>query len=488
MLPASAISRVTGVNVEYRNFNAGKAGFLPQRLVVIGVGNDDAVYDTKKHEAAGSADAIAKRYGYGSPLHLAARQFFPTGGGGANFPITFFPLRKATGSVPSKGSVSCEGQATATGSGIISIGALDVEFAILEDQEPADILAAIKQRIATRLEMPIFTGDIVDDELPLISKWSGDTGNDITIEIESDVPGVTFGITNMKGGAVDPEVEPALQAIGPTWESFILSCFSYNKSSRLNAYQTFGEGRWDQMEKMPCLVAHGCVDDYETRTALTDQRKFDYINFLVPGVGSPELPFVIAARGIVNIVSVADRAPALGNYGRLTGLKAGPDEAQEAYLVRNNSVGKGSSTSIKVGNLIELNDIVTFWHPDNESIKSRRYVVDAVKLMNVVFNVRMIMESDEVKGAPLVPDKNPTRDPTAIQPKTIRTKMMNLAGDLAEGKSAILAESDFTKENLVVDISSMNPKRLDIQFPCKLSGNVEVTSTDIYFGFFLGDA
>jgi hypothetical protein len=52
----------------------------------------------------------------------------------------------------------------------------------------------------------------------------------------------------------------------------------------------------------------------------------------------------------------------------------------------------------------------------------------------------------------------------------------------------ILAESEFTKKNLVVKISSMNPKRLDLQFPCKLSGNVEVTSTDIYFGFYLGEA
>ena len=45
---------------------------------------------------------------------------------------------------------------------------------------------------------------------------------------------------------------------------------------------------------------------------------------------------------------------------------------------------------------------------------------------------------------------------------------------------------DFTKENLQVGINSENPKRLDYVFPCKLSGNVEVISGDIYFGFYLG--
>ncbi|MCL2410068.1 MAG: hypothetical protein FWC97_00350 [Treponema sp.] len=486
-LPASAISRVTGVHVEYRNLNKGAAGFLPQRLAVIGVGNDDAVYDTKKHMAIGSANAIAERYGFGSPLHLAARQLFPSGGGGANFPVTFYPLKRAQGSAAAKGAISCEGKPTATGSGIISIGGIDVEFAILEGSEPKAILEAISERLASRLEIPVKPGSVSnEDELPLTAKWSGSSGNDITIEIEANAPGVTFEITDMKGGAVDPEVDPALKLIGPVWETFILSCFSYNSNSRLNTFKSFGEGRWDQMEKKGCLVAHGCVDNFETRTTVTHQRKHDYINFLITGVGSPEIPFVIAARGLVNIVNTANRNPPDNNYGLLTGLKAGPDEAQEAYIVRNNSVDRGSSTSIKSGSLIELNDTVTMWHPDDESIKSRRQVVNMVKLMNVVFNIRMIMESSAVKGAPLVPDAQATRNPRAIQPKTIRTAMMNLADGLAS--HAILAISEFTKENLVVNISSMNPDRLDLKFPCKLSGNVEVSSNEIFFGFYLGAA
>ncbi|MCL2381352.1 MAG: hypothetical protein FWC64_07125 [Treponema sp.] len=486
MLPTSAISRVTGVNVEHRNFNKGGAQFLPQRLAVIGAGNDDAVYDTKKHLSSGSADAIAQRYGYGSPLHLAARQLFPDGGGGANFPVTFFPLKKANGSTASTGAIFCEGLPTATGSGTVTIGGIETEFAIIERQSPAQILAAVKERIAGRLEMPVIPSEIQGSDLPLAAKWSGNTGNDIVIQIEINAPGVTFGIRSMTGGAVDPDVDGALRDIGQIWETFILSCLSYNNQSRLNIYKTFGEGRWDQMEKMGCLIAHGCTDNFETRTAVTSPRKNDHINFLITGVGSPEIPFVIAARGLVNIMNTANRNPALNDHGLLTGLRAGPDEEQENYTVRNNSVHNGSSTSIKSGNVIALNDTITMWHPDNESVKSRRYVVDAVRLMNIVFNIRLIMENPMVKGAPLVPDDNPTRNPRAVQPKTIRTAMMNLANDLAA--FAILATSEFTKENLVVRISSMNPKRLDLQFPCKLAGNVEVSSTDIFFGFYFGEA
>jgi phage tail sheath gpL-like len=349
------------------------------------------------------------------------------------------------------------------------------------------VLEAVRDAVTAKLEMPVTAGKIADNELQFTAKWKGETGTEISIKVETEVTGLTFGITAMSGGALDPDVEPALTAIGQVWETFILSCFSWKKTSRLDQYQVFCEGRWGEFEKKPCLVAHGCVDDYAARTDVTDLRKNDYANFLIPSTGSDELTFVIAARGLVNdIMTNANSNPPLGYSGKLTGLAAGPDEAQENYQTRNNAVAKGASTNIKTGSVAELNDIITFYHPDGEAVPSRRYVVDLVKLMNVVFNVRMIMESDEKKGAPLVSNTTPTTNPRAIQPKTVRTELMNLANSIS--REAITQEPEFTKANLVVKIDNFNPKRLNVRYPCKLSGNVEVTSTDIYFGFYLESA
>jgi phage tail sheath gpL-like len=483
-LPSGAISRVTGVNVEYRNFNTGNGGFLPQRLALFGAGNADAVYSTEKYETTGSADDVAKRYGYGSPLHLASRQLFPTGGGGATFPVTIYPLVPAGGATPAAGAIEVSGTAAAAGSGAVRIGGIEAEFPIAKAATAAEIAALIKTAINTKLEMPVIAGAIDSGELALAAKWKGETGNEIKMSVSTAVEGLAFAITAMTGGSLDPDVEPALAAIGQIWETFILSCFSWNKTSRLDQYQIFCEGRWGELEKKPCLVAHGCTDDYATRTAVTDLRKIDYANFLIQSTGSDEPGFVIAARGLVNdIMTNANSNPPLGYSGKLTGLAAGPDGAQENYQTRNNAVAKGASTNIKTGSVAELNDIITFYHPDGEAIPSRRYVVDLVKLMNVVFNVRMILEADEKKGAPLVSDATPTTNPRSIQPKTVKTELMNLSNSLS--RAAIIQEPEFTKENLSVKIDSFNPKRLNVKFPCKLSGNVEVTSADIYFGFYL---
>jgi phage tail sheath gpL-like len=94
------------------------------------------------------------------------------------------------------------------------------------------------------------------------------------------------------------------------------------------------------------------------------------------------------------------------------------------------------------------------------------------------------MEADSVVGAPLVSDTTVTTNPSAIQPKTVKGWFANLANSLA--LKALISDQDFTKKNTVVEIDSENPKRLNVSFPVKLSGNVEVASVDVLFGFYLG--
>jgi len=485
---ASAVSRVTGVEVSFRNFNIGNAQKLPQRVAIIGVGNDDAVYPLDKFEIEGSANDVGDRYGYGSPLHLAALQFYPAIGRTAEFPVTVYPLLKASGGTPAAGTIEIDGSAEKNGSGFITAGGQKALFAIPKGTDAAGALEIIKTAISSNLSMPVLAGAVDEGSLSITSKWSGVSSNRIKIKISANIPGLTFSITNLESGAVDPDVTPALQKIGTVWETQVLSTFDYSDPDRLDIFQEWAEGRKSPEEKKMVLVCHGCTDILVTRTAVTDIRPNDGANYLVVSVNSEELPFVVAAKGMISdIVTTANKNPAQGYKGRLTGLHCGDDDQQENSTQRNSSVNKGSSTNIKTGSVAELCDIITFYHPQNEGkFPSYRYVVDAVKLQNIVFNVRLIMEADEVKGAPLVPDNTPTSNPAAISPKVIKGWFINLVDSLAA--EALISDPDHTKKNVKVWIDTENPKRVNVIFPVKLSGNVEISSTDIYFGFYLGDA
>lgn len=481
----SAISRVTGVAVKFKNFNTGNVQMLQQRLAVIGVGNHGVTYTTEKYECQGNASEIGDKYGYGSPLYLAALQLFPLVGKGAGFPVTFYPLAEGSGAVQATGKIEIEGTATEAGSAKIVIGGQKATIAIASGDTKTEIFAKIKDGIDGVLAMPV-TAATGDDALTLTSKAAGEVGNLIKTRIECAVNGLTFTVTQLANGVKDPDVTPALEKIGEIWETAILPCFDYKNTDRLDTVMVYGKNRWEDLEKKPLLSFWGCTDDYATRTALTNARENDFINALVVSVGSPELPYVVAAKAMVNdILTTANDNPPQGYKGLLEGLEAGDDSLQENYGTRDASVKKGSSTNIKSGNVAELNDIVTMYHPASEgNYPSRRYVCDMIKLQNIIYNVRLIMEADELKGAPLIEDATVTSNKTAIQPKTVKTWFLNLAKNLAD--KAIIQDVETTKNGLEVAIDSENSKRLNVTFPVKLSGNVEVTSTDIYFGFYVG--
>lgn len=246
-------------------------------------------------------------------MHLVAKQLFPNTGKGASFPVTFYPLAEADNAVQATGKIGCEGTSTKLGSGKVYIGGVSAEFAVPSNAPSADVLSAIKDAINANLDMPVSAGVVSGGELTLTSKAAGTVGNAISIVIEADIPGLMFSTEAMAGGSVDPDIDVALAKVGEVWETAFLCAFNYNDEAKLEKAFVFGEGRWDTLVKKPCVFYWGCTDGYAARTAVTDKRPNDYVNALVPSVGSRELPYVIAAKGMVNdILTTADSNPACG--------------------------------------------------------------------------------------------------------------------------------------------------------------------------------
>jgi phage tail sheath gpL-like len=487
-LDITAKSRAVGVGVEYANFASGEVRFLPQRVALIGQGNTLASYSLDKQLITGGAAQVASLYGFGSPLHLAAKQLFPVNGDGiGSVPVTVYPLEDDGSGVIASGDITAAGAQVAQGTYIVKINNIPSATVVIPAlATAADSITLIKTAIDANLDMPVVTGPNTGVELvlDLDSKWKGESANDIFIEIEGVEDGITFTITQPTGGAANPDVDDALAKIGVVWETMIVNCLNYDDTSTttLGKYQVYGDGRWDDLEKKPLLVISGTGDNLTTRTAITDVRKSDRINTLFGVPGCNDLPCEIAGRVVARMARSANNNPPQNYNQRLTGLTPGSDSEQEDYTQRNTSFNLGSGNTVLVDGEIELNDSITMYHPDGEIPPGFQYDVDIVKLQNVVYNVRLIFESNEWKGAPLV--DGPSTNPTAKKVKDAVTVLGVLADNLA--LAAIIADPEFTKANLTVNINSQNPKRLDIVYPVKLSGNTEVISVDIPFGFFFG--
>lgn len=483
----NAVARVVGIETQFRDFRAGRIVYLPQRVAVFAQGNDAATYATTKYTITSAAEA-GRRFGFGSPAHLAARQLLPVNGDGVGtVPVTIYPLSTPAAGAASAGAITPSAAATANGSIRVWIGGIQTApITITSALTVADQCTAIAAAINGLVEMPV-TATATATAVNLAAKWSGAAGDDIKIEITESAPlGVDYAITAMASGAGIPDVAPALAQVGEVWETFILNTVQLSDTATLDLFEAWGEPRWGALTRKPAVVLTGTtLADVSSATAISAARRLDRVNSQVAAPGSPELPFVIAARALARIANSAQNNPPR-DYARqtLSGLRAGTSGQQWDYVQRDQALKLGSSTTELKNDVLSLSDVVTFYRPEGEEDPAYRYVVDIVKLQNIIFNVDLRFNSEGWDGAPLIPNDQPTVNPTAKRPKDAVAEMYAVVDNLA--LEAIISDPAFTKANTVATINSQNPKRLDLDTSIKLSGNANVISVGLFFGFYFG--
>ena len=484
---ASAVARVVGIETVFKNLRPGGILFLPQRVAVVGQGNTAAVYSTDKRQVTSAGDAAAL-YGFGSPIHLAVLQLLPINGDGVGtIPVTVYPLKDDAAGVAATGDITPSGAPSGAGSYKVRINNIDSEaFVIAVGDAVADMVTAMTDAINAVLEMPVTAVDNVTD-VALTSKWEGASANDIIVEVVGPTDlNVSFAITQLSGGLVNPDVQDALDQVGDVWETMMLNCMDVADTDTLDIYSVFGEGRWGELTRKPLVVFSGDTNTtVALATAVPDARKADRTNAQLVAPGSNDLPFVVAARQLARIVVVAANNPP-HDYGSqdATGLTPGTDGIQWDYNEQDAAVKAGSSTIKVKDGVVNIADVITFYHPDGDPIPAYRFVVDIVKLQNILFNLDLIFATDEWDGAPLIPDDQPTVNKAAKKPKTAVAAVASMLDSL--GLNAIISDPETAKAATTAEINSQNPKRLDVELTIQLAGNTNIISITFNFGFFFG--
>lgn len=482
------VSRAFGIDVRFLDFQGGGVLFLPQQVALIGQGSEAATYALTPRVVTSSAEA-GTIYGFGSPIHLAALMCYPVNGDGlGSVPLTIYPLAADGSGVASVGDLTPTGTQVGTASYRVVMNGIRSKQFVVED---GDVAADLEDRVAfainAEVSMPMVATagtDVVD----VVSKWKGASANGIILSVEGPDNGITWAFTQPVNGAANPDITAATDLIVQKWETQIINCLEVEDSTTLDAYSSFGEGRWGALVKRPLVVHTGYNgSDLATIAALGDGRKSDRTNTLAWAPGSPRLPLQIAARQATIVARQATNNPPV-NYDLqpLKGIEPGPDSSQLNNTGRNVAVNAGISTTEIVDGLVVLSDVVTFYHPDGEEPPGFRYVVQIVKLQNIIFNLDLIFAGNGWPGAPLIPDIDVTTNPAARQPKdavaAINVKLAGLSdkafiSDLARAQAATRA-----------DISEFNNMRLDGRVEIQVSGNASIISLDLGFGFFFGDA
>lgn len=490
---ATAVARVVGIDTQFKDLRAGAVQYLPQHIGIVAQGaSASAGYPLEPYRITSAALAAA-RYGFGSPIHLIALQLFPpTGGGVGSIPVTVLPLEDDyDAGVAATGSITPSGAAGAAATYRCRIaGILSAPFTLVVGDSVAIICDKIVAAINAILEMPVIAVD-GNTDVDLTAKWDGASGNDLVVEVLDSAGAVptadiTFAVVQPAGGAADPDIAPALAMLGSTWITMIINGMGPANTDAMGEFSDVGEGRWGQLVRRPFVAFVGNSETaVATATTVTDARPTDRVNCQLVAPGSVNLPLQIAAAQVREIARVANNNPPTDYGSRIVrGLLPGADGDQWDYAERDQAVKAGSSTVELKNGLVHVSDVVTMYHPAGEVPPAYRHVVDIIKLMNIIYNLDLEFSNPAWDGAPLIPDGQPTVNPNARTPSSAKAAVGRILDSL--GLEAIISDPATAKANTFASISSQNPKRLDVQTTVQLSGNSNIISVDLFFGFFFG--
>src|SRR5688572_2124549 len=493
-IEASAVARVLGIDVHYSDLRGGAVQFLPQHIAIVAQGaSASAPYPMTPYRITSAAQAAA-RYGFGSPIHLAALQLFPiTGGGVGSIPVTVYPLEDDyPAGLPAVGSITPSGAATVTATYRARIaGIWSAPFTAVAGDNVATICDKLVAAINAVLEMPVIAADGATD-VDLTAKWDGASANGMAVEVLLDngepTDDVTFTVSAMASGAADPDLSSALDQLGNTWITLVINGLGPSNTTALGDLSSVGEGRWGQLVRKPFVAFTGNNEEVVgTATTVTNARTTDRVNCQVVAPGSPNLPVQIAAAHVREIAKVANDNPPT-DYGSrvLRFLTPGADGSQWDYAERDQAVKAGSSTIEVRSGLPYISDVVTMYHPVGEVPPAYRHVVDIIKIANIIYNVELAFAQASWDGAPLIPDDQPTVNPNARKPSTAKAAINRIIDSLA--LNAVISNPAAAKESTVATIDAQNPKRLNVSTTVQLSGNTNVISIDLNFGFFFGSS
>ena len=470
------------LDTQYKDSRSGAAPKLRQHVAIYAQGASTATYSTDKIQPTGAAE-VGAAYGYGSPMHLIAKVLWPRFAASIEgCDVTFHPLEDGTtaaaGDITPGGTQSSVGEYQLKAGGEVS----DV-FVIPADSSVADVCDILTAAGAAALDLPITVTDS-DTKVTTTSKWKGASANDIVVEVVVITDGgMTFAITQPTGGAGNPDVDDALGQVGETWESMLLNAFEFDDAVTLGKFSVWGEGRWNKNTHKPAVVFTGNTQTTPADAyAVSDARPTDRVNAYLMAPGSKQLPCVAAAAQLKKIAERASAAPPRG-YLKMVCPEAipGSDADSWDYTKRELAGGKGCSNSLTVDGVLKCGDVFTFYKPTGELPPAYRKVVHIVRLQNTLHAIDLKLGSDEWASAPLLPNGQPTDEPSAKYPNDAVGDCMGVVETL--GLNAILADTATTKKLITASISGDDADELTLKIPVKLSSNTDKIAGVLEYGF-----
>lgn len=516
-IDVTSLAAATAVGVENVRF-APIAETLPRKLLLVGMGDEsleDVTYVVEKLYQVTSAEQVGSKFGFGCELYRLARWAF-IGSQGVETWVIAAPQEDPNGT-PNE----ADGLIQITASGVLA-GTLHMYISgeyvpvAVNDNDDADaiesaIVAAINA--INTLHVTASTTTPVASAANVTSKNKSSYGNYVKISFnegfgEEFPTGVSATITQPTGGtgaySFTNEIAPVLGENDEQNEKYMtdmvvsdqrLTTAFLNEISTWNGVGNDFIGNYSKLVQRPLRAIFGDIESgtsgYDNIVGIANSRKTDRTNGVISVPGSPNHPAEIAAlaAGIAARINNNNAAESYVNEV-LTGVWPGAtdDRWTSSYSNRDNAVKAGVSPTIQEDGAVKLQNVLTFYHPDDVAPSSNGYrSMRAISvLQNVTNSVKTTFAQEKWQRVSIVENVNAVTNLIArqkvVDKRAVETEVVALAKSW-ESLGWIYSASftiDRVKTGQYVQIRP-GGTGFDVIVPIVLSGESWVTDMIIQF-------
>ncbi|MGY2230226.1 phage tail sheath subtilisin-like domain-containing protein [Pseudomonas tolaasii] len=462
--------RVPLFYAEMDNSAANSAQSTLRRLIV-GQVNDNAASAEIGSLVLVSSVAMAKRIGgQGSMLasmYETFRKSDPVG------EIWCLPLQNTSGSV-AKADLKLTGAATQGGVLSLYVGGVRVQATVVNGATAAVAANALAVKVNASADLPV-TAAAADGTVTLTAKWTGDSGNDINLQLnrlgqsngEQTPDGLAATLGKMAGGAGVPDQLAALAALGD--EPFEFICLPWADTTSLNAWQGVmddNSGRWSWAKQLFGHVYTAKRGTVGTLVAAGQARNDQHVTIQAMEPGVPQ-PFwvqaaALAARTAVFISADASRPT---QSGSLPGLDPAAPSERFTLTERQSLLNYGIATAYYEGGYVRIQRAITTYQKNAFGQADNSYL-DSETLHQSAFIVRRLQSVITSKYGRHKLASDGTRfgaGQPIVTPSTLRGELIAQYAKLElEGH---VENAELFAEHLIVERDSQDPSRINVLFP-----------------------
>ncbi len=403
------------------------------------------------------------------------------------------PLDDGGGATAASGTLTVTGAATASGTVFLYIAGKQIQVGVSNGDDVTTVADAISAAIINSANdhLPVSAANTVG-VVTLTARNSGTVGNDVDVRLNynqgEELPaGISIAVVAMASGATDPTISAAIASLAGTW--YQTWVFGLSGDTEIAAAEAELLTRWGPTVQQGGQAFFGFVDTHANLITKGASRNSQFST--ITGVESCPTPHWL----IASMVGAIDENQSANDPARprqrtvlpkevgsdSMGMRS-PSEADLFSQSENNLLLDGGISTLvfNVGNSL-IQRIVTTYQTNVAGAPDPSYF-DITTMRTLEF----IRETSVNRFALRFPNHKLAADGTAfapgqpvVTPSVARSEFLNLFREWEE--LALVEDFEQFKDEIIVEISSTDPNRLEARLGPNLINQFRVLAGQIQF-------